>query len=250
MSEHPGDDSTSTFADHLEHERSASAPRAAREAVLRRLEASLPGFAAASLFEAANVPEGQPLPRVDLGGHVRPRLVRSVTSLFGAPLVRGAALLMVGGGVGAAAHAGLSSPRVVIVDRVIASSSATAAPDRSRDTVPVASLPEAPPPAASSGRALSATTQLDRESTLAVERGLLDSARSAMMRGEPADAERILRQHEARFPRGELREEREALVIKALVRTGRIDEARELAEHFRREFPSSLLLMGIDAELR
>ena len=64
------------------------------------------------------------------------------------------------------------------------------------------------------------------EDTLAAEAASLESVRSALDREEPADAVRLLRAHRRRFPRGQLAAEADRVEIEALVRAGRLSEAR------------------------
>ncbi|MES1186586.1 MAG: hypothetical protein ABUL60_22425 [Myxococcales bacterium] len=68
---------------------------------------------------------------------------------------------------------------------------------------------------------------------------LLEQARRQLS-SEPAQAERVLREHEARFAAGQLRSERELLLIDALVRLGRRSEAEARARVLRRQAPTSL----------
>jgi hypothetical protein len=86
--------------------------------------------------------------------------------------------------------------------------------------------------------------------TLGEERGLLDRARHDISRGLLAEAGVLLERHAAEFPSGQLAEEREALVIRLLIREGREGEARSRAARFRRLHPHSIQLPGIDDALR
>lgn len=106
--------------------------------------------------------------------------------------------------------------------------------------------------------AASATTEpkLDRSgprqepqatrSQLALERRLLDQARAALERGEPAAALSFTTLHERQFPAGALAQEREAMAIRALVALGRTAEAHMRAARFRVRYPDSVLLSTID----
>ena len=98
--------------------------------------------------------------------------------------------------------------------------------------------PEPPPPA---------EAPLD---TLGEERGLLDRARQDIAEGLLGEAGALLERHAAQFPAGQLAEEREALIIRLLVREGREREARSRAARFRMEHPRSIQLPGIDDALR
>jgi hypothetical protein len=86
--------------------------------------------------------------------------------------------------------------------------------------------------------------------TLGEERTLLDRARQDIVQGRLGDAGALLDRHAAQFPAGQLAEEREALVIRLLVREGREHEARSRAERFRQQHPRSIQLPGIDDALR
>jgi hypothetical protein len=76
---------------------------------------------------------------------------------------------------------------------------------------------------------------------LAEERAVIEMARSALARREPALALTHLENHGARFPSGQLAEEREALWVSALVAAGRKPEAKARAAAFSLRFPQSLL---------
>lgn len=68
---------------------------------------------------------------------------------------------------------------------------------------------------------------------------LLEQARRALS-SDPARAERMLREYEARFAGGQLQSERELLLIDALVRLGRRSEAEARARVLRHQAPTSL----------
>lgn len=86
-------------------------------------------------------------------------------------------------------------------------------------------------------------------SALTRERALLDEARAAAAHGDASDALALTEKHRAQFPQGRLREEREALAIRALLSLGRVDEGHARAAAFRRTYPLSLLLPALDAAL-
>lgn len=160
----------------------------------------------------------------------------------------GATTLGVGLGAGVAidrAVIGKPEPRVVYVDRVVAASASAA------ETSEVPSLrPDDLPRAAGAPPAISAapatTAMANRDYDLANERALLEAARTALGRSEAASALASLERHRARYPAGQLREEREALSVQALVSLGRTDEARARAERFKKDFPKSLFLPVVD----
>ncbi len=86
----------------------------------------------------------------------------------------------------------------------------------------------------------------DASSTLAAERSLLDQARQALARGEPAAGFAPLDRHAARFPRGILTEEREALAVRLLAALGRNQAATARAESFHRRYPNSLFTPAVN----
>jgi hypothetical protein len=73
------------------------------------------------------------------------------------------------------------------------------------------------------------------------ELALLARARQSVAKGAYASAFTLINEHARRFPRGRLSEEREALRVTALWRTGRHAEARRAAAGFVRRFPRSVL---------
>jgi outer membrane protein assembly factor BamD (BamD/ComL family) len=65
------------------------------------------------------------------------------------------------------------------------------------------------------------------------------AARSALRSGNPGEALRLIQQIQGKFGAGLLGQEREALTIEALGRSGQREQARTRAEAFLRAFPSS-----------
>ncbi len=82
---------------------------------------------------------------------------------------------------------------------------------------------------------------------LSAERTMLDGARAALGRGDPAAAVVAAKAHEQRFPRGALAEEREALYVQALAQSGKLPEARARAARFKQTYPDSMLLPAVSA---
>jgi len=70
---------------------------------------------------------------------------------------------------------------------------------------------------------------------------VLDQARTALAQGDPTTALRRLQLHQRQFRDGVLSEERDALTVVALVRSGRSTPAREAAARFTKRHPSSAL---------
>ncbi len=92
-----------------------------------------------------------------------------------------------------------------------------------------------------------ASARPDSAGTLEAERALLDIARTALGRGDGANALRATDEHGRKFPRGILAEEREAMSIQALRLLHRDDEAEARLARFRGRFPSSLIRPALEA---
>jgi hypothetical protein len=70
------------------------------------------------------------------------------------------------------------------------------------------------------------------------EVSLLRSAQVALA-GRPREAFQLTQQHRRLYPAGEFAQERDALAIQALMRSGDTEQARDLAQAFIRAYPSS-----------
>jgi hypothetical protein len=143
-----------------------------------------------------------------------------------------------------------SAPRVVYVDRIVPPASVTIAP--AATAVETAATATATPsvPSSSTGVVAPAGTGArapSRDLDLAAERTLLETARTALGRSDPAAALASLERHAQRHPSGQLREERDALAVQTLAALGRTEEARSRADRFRRAYPGSLFLPVVDA---
>lgn len=110
-----------------------------------------------------------------------------------------------------------------------------------------AAVEAVPPKAAPQVRPPAAAPTVDE--ALARERELIDTARSALLRANPAGAVTVLQAHAAQFPSGRFAEERESLWVQALVAQGDVDGARARAKQFHAQFPKSLLGPTVDAAL-
>lgn len=86
-----------------------------------------------------------------------------------------------------------------------------------------------------------------RDRDLADENALVSRAQAALARGRTSEALAATSEHQRRFPRGEFVEEREALAIQALARSGNLPAATARAERFRARYPRSMLLRSVNA---
>jgi type IV secretory pathway VirB10-like protein len=89
-----------------------------------------------------------------------------------------------------------------------------------------------------------------RDVDLAAERTLIEQARTAFARNQGEAALAALGRHLRAFPDGELREERESLMVQVLVGLERYDEARRAGARFRRRFPQSIFGPVVEEALR
>jgi hypothetical protein len=245
-----------------------AAPQDARERLGRRIDLSVaaPVVAAVAGTAASQASRGAAHDVHDVRDvH---ETWRRMLSPFSQKIVIGVASFALGGGVGAVTHAAVApAPSVVR-----AATPATSPPDEKAlapTPLPAAAAPaNVPPvvptfvvedlPATASAPAVAARPAAlpspsgspnerpnERTAGLADERRLLDNARGALSRGEPTTAMAPLDEHAKRFPHGILAEEREALAIQALARSGRSREAEERAARFQKAFPTSLMMPAV-----
>jgi hypothetical protein len=117
--------------------------------------------------------------------------------------------------------------------------------ERPLPSAPTPSLEHSAPSPAPSASAAAPS----RDTQLAAERALLERARTALAHGDGSGAFAAIHEHEQKFARGQLSEEREVLAVQALAIVGRSAEAAERAAHFRQAFPHSLLLPVVEQAL-
>lgn len=94
------------------------------------------------------------------------------------------------------------------------------------------------------------TVARPRDAGLAAERNLIEIARTALTRGHIDGALATLHRHVRQYPKGQFVEERDSLLVQALVAKGDHAQARERAARFRRQHPSSLFLPAVDQALQ
>ena len=121
--------------------------------------------------------------------------------------------------------------------RLLAPEPATA--ESATPAAPVAPASADPFPAASAPPTPAEIAQQERANLMKEEAQLTIAARSALRSGNPGEALRLLEQARVKFGGGRLGQEREALIIEALGRSGQRDQARTRAEAFLKAFPSS-----------
>jgi hypothetical protein len=121
-------------------------------------------------------------------------------------------------------------------------------PESSATTAPPGDVE--PPVVAQKESRAPAPKRLSDADVYAAELGLLQQTRASVAAGRFSAALDSVAEHERRFPAGRLREERDALRVKALAGLGRGDDARGAAERFRARYPRSVLSPGIEAATR
>jgi hypothetical protein len=168
--------------------------------------------------------------------------------------------LLVGTALGAGGHAVVSyvvAPRAVEVTPIVASAPANRPPgsvasrgparDSASDGRQTPADVASPPPTATPPRSVAVTSARSTPPDFDAELRGLEDARRALGAGDAATALALLARHAERYPKSMLVQEREALVIKALVGAGRRAEARAAAERFVTKYPRSLLLDSVTA---
>jgi hypothetical protein len=165
------------------------------------------------------------------------------------------AVLVVGSVLGAGVQAAFTrAPPVAIVyvDRAVVPSASGVSPSAIAAPWASSSAPApvvAPGPTARSAGAPATTVPLATEAAardLAAEQVGLEIARAALARGDSSAALAATDRYARSFPRGQLREEADAIAVQALARAGRLDEARARAAQFRRSYPHGLFRAVVD----
>lgn len=110
-----------------------------------------------------------------------------------------------------------------------------------------AGRPDAPRAAGGANDAPPAPAAKGDENPLVEESRMMSEARAALRRGDGAGALAEIEKIRARFPGGGLLQEREALTIEALYKSGRKPEAISRAKAFLEAYPNSLHAPGVQA---
>lgn len=116
----------------------------------------------------------------------------------------------------------------------VAAAAPLAEPEAPAETLAVAAPAEPAAPLGSEAKQRAPNASQLREESMAVL-----AARSALRSGNAARSLALLEQARSTFPRGALGQEREALTIEALARSGQSAVARRRAEAFVRAYPRS-----------
>jgi len=230
-------------------------PPEARQRTLSRLSTTLGLAAGLGNDLGSSVPaKPSPSPPVTTG--------QSLSHAIARGSYRGWATFLVGAAVGATAYGTVGRLRQAPKSPSPPPSPPGLAPP-STAAVPVEPMPVpephlaveiAPRPrdlAPSNGRgAGDSVVGRSRDVGLAGERNLIEIARTALARGRIDGALVTLRRHARQYPKGQLGEERDGLLIQALVAKGDHAQARERALRFRRQHPASLFLPAVEQALQ
>lgn len=141
------------------------------------------------------------------------------------------------------APAPVAEPAVVAPAVVVAPHAPAVVAPPPRRPRPAKVVVEPPPPVVAAAPP-AAPVAIDAR-RLALEVGLLDSARAALRSGDPTAALAILARHDREFADGALVAEAEVIRIEALVKRGDMVEARTRATEFAARFPKSPLLRRV-----
>lgn len=178
------------------------------------------------------------------------------------PVIALASLCLIGGLVGVQIRASSDAPlsssslpgsnAVTLATTDVNRPLASADVDEKREPIPtlaVGNLPSSNPPGSRQAAPARPSARVEAPPVpgdgLAEEYRLIESARAKLAAKDYAGALGALREHESRFPDGQLAQACERLHIQMLVETGRITEARERAQRFRARFPDGLLLPAV-----
>ncbi len=116
-----------------------------------------------------------------------------------------------------------------------------------RALAPVEQLPATPPPVEEHNTPAPPAPAEDE--ALARERQLLENARGALRQARHQDALNVLDTHAQEFPKGQLAEERQALQVLTLHRSGKTLDAQTRARDFVKAYPASLFLPAVQRVL-
>jgi len=217
----------------------------AQRAVLSRVERAIALWGGLGGGGGPAAPPGSPGPGSVAAGVAKKSVVGKMIAV--------ALVAFVGGGVtgGAFVKTTTRLPAITPVAAIAPAASSPASAQAPEPLAPVAASPNAEPssPPARASTAPKTTAAASTHGDLVREREVLDVARAAIAHGQPQDAIAAMQEHARRWPNGALAEEREVVLIQALVAAGRGPEARARAARFYRTFPRSLLAPAVDAAI-
>ena len=221
-----------------------------QQRTMSRLSATL-GLGAGLGDGTASFPPADPLPLA------KTTTGRSLAHKLGRAPHRTLATFLVGAAVGATVYGTVARFNQVPRPLSPPQDKAVVAPP-SAAPVPTTPMPDSPPVVGNTRPMTSAPSNLRgsgeparaRDTGLAAERNVIEIARTALARGRIDGALATLRRHARQYPKGQLGEERDSLLVQAMVAKGDYAQARERATRFRRQHPSSLFAPAIEQALQ
>jgi hypothetical protein len=159
-------------------------------------------------------------------------------------------IFLVGATVGAGGYGTLQAVRHRAPAQPVTAPRAPEPPAARPAPLPEPPLPQVVSPPPPAPQVVPRVPGENRDQSLAAERKLLEGARSALVQGDDDAAITSLRRHARVFPQGQLAEEREALLIRALVGRGDHAQARQRARRFHKQHPRSLFSEVVDQAMR
>jgi hypothetical protein len=115
---------------------------------------------------------------------------------------------------------------------------------------PVLAPPETPTPRPVAAPVVSRSARPASRGELTQELAALDRVRTTLAGGDARGALAALDAYDRGYPKGRLELEAEVLRIEALVKSGRVDPARERGESFLRRYPQSVLASRVRSQIR
>ncbi|MBI2389452.1 MAG: hypothetical protein HYV09_07630 [Deltaproteobacteria bacterium] len=196
---------------------------------------------------------------VAVGMTAKGGLLATLSAFFSRKAAVAATAFALGGAAGAGGYAA-SARLSKAPEPVCPSAFATGTAPAPKQVAPMTPTEPAPAPVATASASATETTTAapvapsvsnaqNGASELAAEKDLIDTARSALLRGNAANALAACATHEKRFPNGKLVEEREYVAIASLTRLGRDAEARARFASFKKRFPQSFYAVTLEQQL-
>ncbi len=238
-------------------ERASSDPPADRKRVLSRLESSVAALAVGAGIGAAVGVAGGTAGTV--AGFVKGIASHAANAVRGKFVATAVAVSLGAAGAGTVGYtAGVRTEKARHLATTSQPTSARTTPLSTTSPPSPGPIFEAPVgsgvPTSTAAKTVAAPTAVaqpgsERDATLADELTFVQTARTALVRGDAAGALASAERHRQKYPGGRLSEERESIAIQALARLGHGAEARSRAADFERVYPRSMLLPVISRAL-
>ena len=120
--------------------------------------------------------------------------------------------------------------------------------EKEEDTEELTGATAAPAPDTAAPKSRKHSTESERPAET-TERLLIEAAREALRKGYPKNSLEILRRHKQKFADGKFAEERDALTVMALAKSGQAARAQKQALRFSARYPGSMFIEAINASV-